>query len=81
MAGRKGFLTRRLLANNVRRLRDARGMNQETLADSAHLDQSQISKIENAKLNVRLDVLQRLAVALGARVAELFDEEDRRSKR
>lgn len=71
---RSGLYARRILAHNVERLRDARGMNQEELADAAHMHQSQISEIENAKRNVRLDVVQSLASGLSARLAELFEE-------
>jgi transcriptional regulator with XRE-family HTH domain len=71
---RRGINLRRILARNVRRLRNARDLNQEELADAAFLSQSQISGIENAKLNIRLDILQRLALALGTRPADLLDE-------
>ena len=80
MAGRKaraaprGLYLRRVLARNVLRLRNARKMNQEELADAADLSQSQVSQVETAKHNIRIDVLQRLASALGARLADLLDE-------
>jgi transcriptional regulator with XRE-family HTH domain len=78
MAGQRGIYARRIVSRNVRRLRDALGMNQEELADSARLTQSQLSKIESGKLNFRLDVVQRLAGALGVRMADLFDETKRK---
>jgi len=78
MAGQRGIFARRVVARNVRRLRGARSMNQEELADAARLSQSQVSKIETANLNFRLDVVQRLAGALGVRMAELFDEAKRK---
>jgi transcriptional regulator with XRE-family HTH domain len=71
---RRGIHARRILARNVRRLRDERGWNQEVLADAAGLTQSQISKIEGADLNLTIDTLQDLAMGLGKRVAELFEE-------
>jgi transcriptional regulator with XRE-family HTH domain len=71
---RKGLYVRRVVGRNVKRLRKARGMNQEELADAAHMGQSQISNIENAKTNIRLDVLQSLASGLSVRLAELFEE-------
>ncbi len=74
MAARGGIYIRRVLARNVRRLRTARDMSQEELADAAHLAQSQISGIENGKANIRLHVVQDIAFGLGARLAELFDE-------
>ncbi len=72
---RTGLYARRVLARNVERLRDARGMSQEELAGAAHMYQSQISEIESSKRNVRLDVVQSLASGLTARLAELFEEE------
>jgi transcriptional regulator with XRE-family HTH domain len=71
---RRGINLRRTLARNVRRLRLAKDLNQEELADAAFLSQAQISAIENAKSNIRLDILQRLALALGARPADLLDD-------
>lgn len=69
--------TRRILARNVRRLRKAADLSQEELADAAGLRQAQVSEIESGKSNVTLDKLGRVAAALGARVADLFDETKR----
>lgn len=74
MATRRGLYARRILARNVFRLRKARRMNQEELADAAHLTQPQISEIEGAKVNIRLDVLQSLAAGLSVRLADLFED-------
>ncbi len=71
---RRGINLRRILARNVRRLRLERKLNQEQLADAALLSQAQISSIESAKVNIRLDSLQRLATALGTRPADLLDD-------
>ncbi len=71
---RRGINLRRILARNVRRLRLERKLNQEQLADAAVLSQAQISSIESAKVNIRLDSLQRLATALGTRPADLLDD-------
>jgi transcriptional regulator with XRE-family HTH domain len=73
MARRDVHAARRILAQNVRRLRLARDMSQEDLAHAAELSQDQISEIENAKHSVTLDNIQRLAFALNVRVAELLD--------
>jgi transcriptional regulator with XRE-family HTH domain len=74
MAGQKTHATRRILARNVRRLRKERDLSQEELANAARLHQAEISKIESAKLSTGLDVLQRLAKALGTRPADLLDD-------
>jgi transcriptional regulator with XRE-family HTH domain len=73
MARRDVHAARRILAQNVRRLRLARDLSQEDLAHAAELSQDQISDIENAKHSVTLDNIQRLAFALNVRVAELLD--------
>lgn len=65
---------RRVLARNVRRLRQARDLSQEALADAATLRQAQVSEVESGKSNITLDKLQRLANALGVRVTDLFEE-------
>lgn len=66
--------TRRVLARNVRRLRSARGLSQEALAEEVGLRQAQISEIESGASNITIDNLHRLAVALGVRAFELIDD-------
>ncbi len=65
---------RQVLAKNVRRLRLERKLTQEALANAANLRQGFISDVESAKLDVRIDTLDRLAKALGVRVSELFED-------
>jgi transcriptional regulator with XRE-family HTH domain len=65
---------RRLLARNLRRLRLARELTQDELADEAGVRQALISELESGKIDVRFDTLQRIAAALGAKLAELFEE-------
>jgi transcriptional regulator with XRE-family HTH domain len=74
MGAQKSHATRRILARNIRRLRLVRNWSQEELAAAASLHQVQVSKIEAANNNTSVDVLQRLARALGVSVAELFAE-------
>ncbi len=71
---RRGLTLRRIFARNGRRLRLDRKLNQELLADAALLSQAQLSSIYSAKVNIRLDSLQRLATALGTRPADLLDD-------
>jgi transcriptional regulator with XRE-family HTH domain len=52
------------LARNLRRLRDARGMSQESLADAAGMDRSYLSDLENEKYAASVDMLDALAEAL-----------------
>jgi transcriptional regulator with XRE-family HTH domain len=65
---------RRVLARNVRRLREAKGLSQEKLAELADMRQAHVSEIESGLTNLTLDNLQALAVALGVRPMDLLNE-------
>ncbi len=65
---------KRLPAKNVRRLRKAKGLSQSALAIDAGQQQYLISKIENARVDVRLGNVGKLARALGVHPRELFEE-------
>jgi transcriptional regulator with XRE-family HTH domain len=77
MARREIYAARHILARNLRRLRRAQSMTQEQLANAAGLRQALVSELESSKLDVRIDTLSRLAMALDASMAELFDETKR----
>jgi transcriptional regulator with XRE-family HTH domain len=66
---------RRLFAANLRRLRRAAGVTQEHLAEAAGLDRSYISLVENARANVSLDVICRIATVLRVRPVDLLRPE------
>ncbi len=59
---------------NLRRLRVAKGLSQEALAVDANVDRSYISGIEGGSFNPSIGVLDSLAAALGADVAEFLIE-------
>jgi transcriptional regulator with XRE-family HTH domain len=59
------------LGRNVRRLREARGLTQEKLAEKANLDPTYISGIERGVRNPGIKNVARLAKALGGTTAEL----------
>jgi transcriptional regulator with XRE-family HTH domain len=56
----------------LKRLRKARGLSQAKLAALADLDPSTVSQIETGARRANTRTLERLAVALGADVADLF---------
>jgi transcriptional regulator with XRE-family HTH domain len=72
MARRDIYAARHILARNLRRLRRAQKMTQEQLANAAGLRQPLISELESSKLDVRIDTLSRLAIALNSGMAEFF---------
>ncbi len=64
--------TRSILGANVRRLRKAQRLSQERLAELTDLDQPHISEIEAGLINVTLDNVQALAIALGVEPSDLL---------
>lgn len=55
---------RRIVADNVRRLRAERGISQEQLAAEAGLHRTYVGAVERAERNLSLDNVERLAQAL-----------------
>lgn len=56
---------RDVIADNVRRLRKARGLSQEGLADLCGLHRTYVGSIERAERNLSVDNIAKLAAALG----------------
>lgn len=65
---------RDVLALNLKRLRADRGLSQEDLADRADIDRTYVSSLERSVYAAGIDVVDRLATALGVTVAELLTE-------
>lgn len=64
-----------LIAYNVRKYRKLAGLTQESLAEKTVLDRKFISEVENAKKNVTVGTLAKIAKALKIKVADLFGEQ------
>jgi transcriptional regulator with XRE-family HTH domain len=64
---------RTVVASNLRRLRNDRGWSQEELANRADVDRTYISSLEREQYAASIDMLERLALALGVEVAAFFD--------
>jgi transcriptional regulator with XRE-family HTH domain len=58
--------------DNLTKLREARGLTQAQLAQMVSANQGTISKIERGSGNPTLDLIQRIAAALGVHPSELF---------
>jgi transcriptional regulator with XRE-family HTH domain len=65
---------RRIVAENVRRLRLGLALSQEGLAAEAGLHRTYIGAIERAERNLSLDNIERLACALGVIPSELLTD-------
>ncbi|MBI1198318.1 MAG: helix-turn-helix domain-containing protein [Phenylobacterium sp.] len=67
---------RTLLAWNLRAIRTAKSLSQERLAADANVDRAWVSELEREQGNTSVDLLDRLADALGVPIAALFAEPD-----
>lgn len=63
---------RAVLARNLRDARGRIGISQEHLADLAGLHRTYVGSVERAERNVSVDNIERLALALGLEINELF---------
>lgn len=63
---------RKIVANNLKALRDVKGVAQEELAARAGIDRSYISDLENGKYGLSIDKLENLAEALGVETWEML---------
>ena len=61
-----------MLALNLRKCRQAKGLSQEELADRAKIDRTYVSAIERSVYAATIDVVDRLARGLGVEAADLL---------
>lgn len=61
------------LGKNVARLRKAQGLSQEAFADHAGIHRTYISDIERSARNPTIEVVAKIAKALGVKPGELLD--------
>jgi transcriptional regulator with XRE-family HTH domain len=74
---------RQAFAANLRRLRHARGISQEDLAYEADVNRTYLSKLEKGVSYPGLEIIAKLAEALGVEPAELLmlpENSDRRTR-
>jgi transcriptional regulator with XRE-family HTH domain len=68
-------------ARNLRRLRHAKSLSQETLAYEAGIDRTYISALERGVYSATIDMVAKLATVLGVEAAELLRRPSRPSRR
>jgi transcriptional regulator with XRE-family HTH domain len=78
MARGGSYSAKRVLADNLRLLRLKQRLSQNVLADEAGVTQALVSAIERGRANPTVESLERLAVVLGVRLGELFEEGESR---
>jgi transcriptional regulator with XRE-family HTH domain len=62
----------RVVADNVRSIRERRGLSQEALAARCRLHRTYIGAVERAERNITLNTLAQLATALGVDAPDLL---------
>jgi transcriptional regulator with XRE-family HTH domain len=63
---------REIFARNLRRARQAQGLSQEDLAHKAEIDRTYVSSLERGIYSPTIEVVERLAIALGVETADLI---------
>lgn len=63
---------RAVVARNLRVLRKQKGFSQEELADFAGINRNYVGQIEREEKSPTVDVIEKLAMALGRKPLEFF---------
>lgn len=64
------------IGKNIKKIREAKGLQQKEVAMSSKIDTGNYSRIENDKSDPALSTLIKISKALGVSVAELFSAEE-----
>lgn len=65
-----------MLKTNIRRLRTELGWSQEKLAEKAEISPSYVTQIELGNRSPSIDIIEKIAIALGIEYRILFTPED-----
>jgi len=72
---------RKILAENVRKIREERGLRKEQLSLLLNLDNSYISKLEKARVNITIDRIEQIADFFNVDYKELFSPQKKSVKK
>lgn len=64
----------KIVGENLRKLRDTAGYNQQSIADFLGVDQSLVSKIEKGERSITADMLDKLASLFGVTIAAIEND-------
>jgi transcriptional regulator with XRE-family HTH domain len=64
--------SRKVVGNNLRDLRNERGLTQEKLSALSGVDQGYIGTLERGRVNVSVDTLDKIGKALKIKTIEFF---------
>lgn len=69
-----------VFARNIKRIRLAKGISQEALADIAGLHRTYVGAVERGERNITLINAYRIAEALGVKLSDCLKERNERTK-
>lgn len=69
-----------VFAQNIKRIRQAKGISQETLADLAGLHRTYVGAVERGERNITLINANRITEALGVKLSDCLKERNERKK-
>ncbi len=70
---------REIVARNLRRLRHAKGLSQEELADRAEINRNYVGMLEREQHAATIDMLEKLAAVLEVDPVAFFERPKRRA--
>jgi transcriptional regulator with XRE-family HTH domain len=70
-----------VFARNLRRARNAKGLSQEALAYEADVDRTYVSALERSGYSATIDMVDKLAKALGTEASALLERPKRSRQR
>ena len=66
---------KRLIADRIKELRQAKHLSQEAVAYTAEIDRTFMTHVENGRRNISIETLQKILRALNISFAEFFNHE------
>lgn len=75
-----GMDVTQIFAENIKRIRLAKGLSQEALADLAGLHRTYVGAVERSERNITLINANRIAEALGVKLSDCLKERNERTK-
>ena len=67
----------KVFGNNIKKLRNEKGISQETFAEMCGMHRTYISAVERKKRSISLENVQRIADALGVETYTLFIDNEK----
>lgn len=62
------------IGKRIKKIREAANMSQKDLAYNADIDRSYIASVENGQRNISIVNIEKIALALGVTLKQLFDD-------